>query len=604
MRSKRVQNPTRRGRGGNDDQRATSRASNQPSNTIDPPESSPLSSLGASSPSARSSESMVSNIAEQDIREAAAFFESMPEVAPRATLIPADDTGAQPLAESSQNDMTNRLVSVSNSQDTGQTDLGLREQLHRLQQQVNTIEEKLADSQAERHAMVETLHWQDALLKRISPAAIQTATANKPSLPPLHPQRKGGGGTKPNKELQGPFRKELRKRMGLGKKDPLPPFEASPPTFLGAPVLQIDWSKSATAYTGLVIDIIADLAGKDPSIQRRIEDLRRDGNEGLPESAVDICLASLQQMMKDWRTQQRDASNPDRKLARDARQRRINRVKKKCDKRTAVLTRDEALWRQYHHTNFAIPEAASAEVTDAEAADAANNETLNPTSNETETDQNESSLQLTDRLAGLGGGASGGGGAGGASGVGGTCGSASRPRAMHKAAPCWRSLELHQALEQIDKRREANLSAQVLPSSQVRERLGPSPVTYPPLDSQVEPLPSSIERWMVSLEFARLFPTAVPDVSRNTILPESSSSTILDAEQWGQHPPYPVHRALSQSEGSNLFLGTQDRNPDKGKAGHHDADDDFVHSGRGEERLAEAGSSSHPAQVRRRRHRR
>ncbi|SPO22286.1 uncharacterized protein UTRI_00964 [Ustilago trichophora] len=527
---------------------------------------------------------MLLEASEDASQEAAESFEAVAQITPRGAPPSSDEIEVEPPADSSYRDTTN----VHNDSTSERENQGLRQQLHRLQEQVNTMETKLAESQAERHAIVQCLHWQDALLKRISPASSHAANANKPLLPPLHPQRKRGGGIKPNKDLQGPFRKELRKRMGLGKKDPLPPFEANPPTLYGAPVLRIDWSKSATAYTGLVTDIIANLACQDSSVRKRIEDFRRDGDDSQDDAAVEVCLASLHQMMKDWRQQQRDSNDPARKLAREASRRRINRIKKKCDKRTAALLRDDALWRQYHHTSFAIPEAASEEVTDAEAID--------PPNNEIETDQNESSLELTDCLAGLGGGASGDGGVGGGSGV--------RGGAMRKIVPCWRSLELHEALEETDKRREAISLAQVLPSSQVRQRLGPSPVTYPPLDSQVQPLPSSIERWMVSLEFARLFPTAVQDVSRNTILPESSSSTILDAEQWGQHPPYPVHRALSQSEGSNLFLGTQDRDPDEGEAGHHDADDDFVHSGRGEERLAEAGSSSHPAQVRRRRRRR
>ncbi|SPO31316.1 uncharacterized protein UTRI_10270 [Ustilago trichophora] len=601
MPPKRVRKSTRRGRGANDNQQAISRAPQQPRANIeppnDPPDSLPLSSVEANSPVACTSESMV--VVEQDFQEATAFFESLPEIASRAPPFAAVDSGAQPLAENigaqplaenSQNNTADRPTGVSNSQ--------VHQQLRRLQEQVSTLETKLAKSQADRHTIVQTLHWQDALLKRISPASTLAANANKPSLPPLHPQRKGGGGIKPNKELQGPFRRELRKQMGLGQKDPLPPFESSPLALYGAPVLRIDWSKSATAYTGLVTDIISDLARQDPSFQKRIEDLRQDGDEGHPDTTVQVCLASLQQMMKDWRTQQRDASNPDRKLARDARRRRINRVKKKCDKRTAVLTRDEALWRQYHRTNFAIPEAASAEVTDAEAADAADNGTTNPTSNETETEPNESSQELTNRLAGHGGGASGVGDVSGGSGVG---GGASRTGAMRKTIPCWRSLELHEALEETDKRREAMALAQVLPSSQVRQRLGSSPVSYPPLESQVEPLPSSIERWMVSLEFSRLFPSAVQEVSHNTILPGPSSSTIHDAEQWGQHPPYPVHRVLSQSEDSNLFLGTQDSDAGASEADADEADDLVVHSGRGEEHFTEAGPSSHPPQGRRRR---
>ncbi|SPO27059.1 uncharacterized protein UTRI_10690 [Ustilago trichophora] len=543
MPPKRVRKSTRRGRGANDNQQAISRAPKQPRANIelpnDPPDSSPLSSIEANSPVACTSESMV--VVEQDFQEATAFFESLPEIASRAPPFPAVDSGAQPLAENngthplaenSQNNTADRPTGVSNSQ--------VHQQLRRLQEQVSTLETKLAESQADRHTIVQTLHWQDALLKRISPASTLAANANKPSLPPLHPQRKGGGGIKPNKELQGPFRRELRKQMGLGQKDPLPPFESSPLALYGAPVLRIDWSKSATAYTGLVTDIISNLARQDPSFQKRIEDLRQDGDEGHPDTAV-----------------------------------------------------------QYHRTNFAIPEAASAEVTDAEAADAADNGTTNPTSNETETEPNESSQELTNRLAGHGGGASGVGDVSGGSGVG---GGASRTGAMRKTIPCWRSLELHEALEETDKRREAMALAQVLPSSQVRQRLGSSPVSYPPLESQVEPLPSSIERWMVSLEFLRLFPSAVQEVSRNTILPGPSSSTIHDAEQWGQHPPYPVHRVLSQSEDSNLFLGTQDRDPSEGEADHHESDDDnVVHSGRGKEHFAEAGPSSHPPRGRRRR---
>ncbi|SPO29502.1 uncharacterized protein UTRI_10214 [Ustilago trichophora] len=542
MPPKRVRKSTRRGRGANDNQQAISRAPKQPRANIelpnDPPDSSPLSSIEANSPVACTSESMV--VVEQDFQEATAFFESLPEIASRAPPFPAVDSGAQPLAENngthplaenSQNNTADRPTGVSNSQ--------VHQQLRRLQEQVSTLETKLAESQADRHTIVQTLHWQDALLKRISPASTLAANANKPSLPPLHPQRKGGGGIKPNKELQGPFRRELRKQMGLGQKDPLPPFESSPLALYGAPVLRIDWSKSATAYTGLVTDIISDLARQDPSFQKRIEDLRQDGDEGHPDTAV-----------------------------------------------------------QYHRTNFAIPEAASAEVTDAEAADAADNGTTNPTSNETETEPNESSQELTNRLAGHGGGASGVGDVSGGSGVG---GGASRTGAMRKTIPCWRSLELHEALEETDKRREAMALAQVLPSSQVRQRLGSSPVSYPPLESQVEPLPSSIERWMVSLEFLRLFPSAVQEVSRNTILPGPSSSTIHDAEQWGQHPPYPVHRVLSQSEDSNLFLGTQDSDAGASEADADEADDLVVHSGRGEEHFTEAGPSSHPPRGRRRR---
>ena len=62
-------------------------------------------------------------------------------------------------------------------------------------------------------------------------------------------------------------------------------------------------------------------------------------------------------------------------------------VKKKCAKCASVLTRYHTLWHQYHNTKFAIPEAASAEVTDAEATD--------PSRNTKEPETNELDEQLT-----------------------------------------------------------------------------------------------------------------------------------------------------------------------------------------------------------------
>lgn len=404
-----------------------------------------------------------------------------------------------------------------------------------MKQHFDQLTADLAGSQSERNTMVQRLHWLEADLKRIDPAEPSAFAEEKRALPPFQPQPKRGGGSKPNRILEAPFRRELRRRMGLGSKDPLPHFEANPPSLYGVPVLRIDWSKPATAYAGLVQEIVTRITERDASARQRVEEL------GGLRAAIDVCLASLSRLIKEWHQQQRDAINPDRRHARDASRRRNTRVKKKCDKRTAALLRDDTLRRRYHYTNFTIPQAASVEATDVEAT--------NDSDNEAETKSLEPSIGRINRLAGVG--------------VGGGKGGQQRIAAMRKLVPCWRSLELHQALQQVDERMEANKAAQPWLPAQLRQRLEPWPVQYPPIDTATEPLPSCIERWMVSFEFARLFPESVANVSRNKIHPATTNSTILDPDQWGQHPPYEVYHSDHRHSGATgPFDGWKDRNMD------------------------------------------
>lgn len=192
--------------------------------------------------------------------------------------------------------------------------------------------------------------------------------------------------------------------MGLKPKDLLPPFEENPPTLYGVPVLGLDWSKLASCSTGVVQEIVTQICQQEASVHQQVEEL------GGHWAAVEMCMASLQCLFRDWHQQERNTNNPDRKVARDAKRRRTNQARKKCDKHTAILNCNDTLWRWYHHTSFAIPEAASDKVTNAKATNESNHKAGVKSSS--------SSIGLTRRLVGLSGGANGGGG-GGMSGDGG-----------------------------------------------------------------------------------------------------------------------------------------------------------------------------------------
>ncbi|SPO31996.1 uncharacterized protein UTRI_04616_B [Ustilago trichophora] len=572
-----------RGRGESIGDGAESSSKRRKNDGIHSPSSSSLSSIGETEANAWHSES-----------------EDEPESLESVTQLPSRvDAGqhsnpvvvnANQSAESSQSE----ICGYQDGVDSREGEQALRQQLRGVKEQVNRLMERLANSQAEQHAIVQTLHWQDAIIKSMDATGESTVPGNKPPLPPLLQLPKRGGGAKPNKDLEAPFRKEICRRMGLKSKDPLPPFEENPPTLYGVPVLRLDWSKPASCSTGLVQEIVTELCQQDAGVRQRVEEL------GGHWAAVETCMASLQRLFRDWRQQERDANDPDRKVARDAKRRRINRARRKCDKRTAILDRNDTLWCRYHRTSFAIPEAASVEVTDAEATDESNHEAGAKSSS--------SSIGLTRRLVGLSGGTNGGGGGGtsgggGASdGAGGASQGASQGRAMRKVVPSWRSLELHEALQQVDRRREEEKSVQLFPPTQLRQRLESHPIQYPPIDAPIEPLSKSIERWMVSQEFARLFPSAVQDVSRNTILAEAVNPAILDQDQWGQHPPYEVQRPMqhvthqsSDEDHCNPFHGS-DNSPSR----EDEEPEAIVPSSRGQERILEASPSTRPIRSRRR----
>ncbi|SPO28738.1 uncharacterized protein UTRI_04616 [Ustilago trichophora] len=483
------------------------------------------------------SSSSLSSIGETEANAWHSESEDEPESLESVTQLPSRvDAGqhsnpvvvnANQSAKSSQSE----ICGYQDGVDSGEGEQALRQQLRGVKEQVNRLMERLANSQAKQHAIVQTLHWQDAIIKSMDATGESTVPGNKPPLPPLLQLPKQGGGAKPNKDLEAPFRKEIRRQMGLKSKDPLPPFEENPPTLYGVPVLRLDWSKPASCSTGLVQEIVTELCQQDAGVRQRVEEL---GGH--------------------W---------------------------------AAVET-------------FAIPEAASVEVTDAEATDESNHEAG--------AESSLSSIGLTRRLVGLSGGTNGGGGGGtsgggGASdGAGGASQGASQGRAMRKVVPSWRSLELHEALQQVDRRREEEKSVQPFPPTQLRQRLESHPIQYPPIDAPIEPLSKSIKRWMVSQEFARLFPSAVQDVSRNTILAEAVNPAILDQDQWGQHPPYEVQRPMQHV--THQSSDEDHRNPFHGSDNSPSREDEepeaIVPSSRGQERILEASPSTRPIQSRRR----
>lgn len=220
-------------------------------------------------------------------------------------------------------------------------------------------------------------------------------------------------------------------------------------------------------------------------------------------------------------------------------------------------------------------QAASADLTDAEES-------------RFETGQSETGKELTNR--GLAdstrGGSNGGDGVGNGKGR-------RRHRGLRKIIPCWRSLELHRALQKVDKMIARELNSQPFPPIKLRTRLEPKRVEYPPLDAKLEPLPSSIKRWMVSAEFARLFKSAVKHVGLNHIA-EGATGSITDPEQWVQHPPYEVYHSTHHGRQSSdisgeLYLGESDRC-------HSDADDIHLSAReQGLERFSEPGTSKRPA---------
>jgi hypothetical protein len=166
----------------------------------------------------------------------------------------------------------------------------------------------------------------------------------------------------------------------------------------------------------------------------------------------------------------------------------------------------------------------------------------------------------------------------------------SQARPLRRVVPYWRPLELHEALAAVNGQREQNILAQKVQHTELRPRRDAAPVRYPSLDADVEPLPSIIQRWMVSSEFARLFQEAVKHVSLNTILPNQASAMIKDPEQWGQHPPYDVLRSSETYQDHAeldpaLFLGNNDSLGDVNEPGG----DSLLCSDSGEERLVVPG---------------
>lgn len=247
---------------------------------------------------------------------------------------------------------------------------------------------------------------------------------------------------------------------------------------------------------------------------------------------------AFQRMIKQWREQQRNAVNQGRQQERKAKRRRAACKTRKATQRRAALKGSLEIQRQYNGVDFTIAEACSAEFTDDEA--------------------------LVDD-------------------------GQSQARPLRRVVPYWRSLELHEALA-VNRQREQNILAQTVQHTELRPRRDAAPVRYPSLDADVEPLPSIIQRWMVSSEFARLFQEAVKHVSLNTILPNQASAMIKDSEQWGQHPPYDVLRSSETYQDHAeldpaLFLGNNDSLGDVNEPGG----DGLLCSGSGEERLVVPG---------------
>ncbi|SPO22779.1 uncharacterized protein UTRI_01457 [Ustilago trichophora] len=395
-----------------------------------------------------------------------------------------------------------------------------------LYQEYETLRQAVDQLRADRDGIVRSLHWLDKTIRRIDPAVTRSDTATRPPLPPLNAPHRGGGGSKDDKPLQAPFRDEICHRMGLLPKDPLPPFEQSAPTVHGAPVLRFDWSQDPNTYAPLVHSILDELCGRQQTIASHVQAI------GGIEEGRRVCMASLGRLFKDWRRQQRDAVEPARKTARESRRRQRTRTKKKCRARAALLARSPALQRKYHGADFTLEEAASVEVTDDEQG---NQGDLDP--------------QLFDesgRLTGSNAEAGGGG-----DDLGRRC---AQPGALQKEIPCWRSLELHRALHRLEEAKRREESSQPVPQTQLRQRGEHKEVRYPPLDNIMAPLPSLIQRWMVSAEFAKLFPAAVSNVTLNTIVEPTTDSEILTPKQWGQHPPYEVVQVRGQ-EHNTMFLG-------------------------------------------------
>ena len=136
--------------------------------------------------------------------------------------------------------------------------------LERFQALESTIRNLSDEMRSYYQSFAQLLHWLEDVFRRIYPAAAHAASATKPPLGPLDTSsHRGGGGPKRDRALQKPFRDELRHRMGLQPRDPLPPFEESPPSLHGGPALRFDWSQRPDAYTELVESIIRELCSGD-----------------------------------------------------------------------------------------------------------------------------------------------------------------------------------------------------------------------------------------------------------------------------------------------------------------------------------------------------
>lgn len=230
--------------------------------------------------------------------------------------------------------------------------------------------------------------------------------------------------------------------------------------------------------------------------------------------------------------------------------------------------------------------AASVEVTDAEQS---NELGLEPQQSQTETVH-------ADRLTSASGAGSVG-NSGNDRGGGTSRGRRNQQLPLRKLNPSWRSLELHDALQRLDDKRLAEIASQPLPPVQTQTRLNPLQVGYPSFGASINPLPTSIQRWMVSEEFSRLFPDVVHYVSRNTSIGDQPDSPICDANQWGQHPPYRVYQA-SQLQWDNdqpMFFPLSSN-----EGSNENTFQSSICSGQGEEVFSEAGPSNHLAPARRR----
>ncbi|SPO29724.1 uncharacterized protein UTRI_05546 [Ustilago trichophora] len=462
------------------------------------------------------------------------------------------------------------------AQPQGQDVAALEEECRQLRQQYHQLQQNFEDLRDDREGIVCSLHWLDETLQRLHPPAVLAgATTTRPPLPFLDTPHKGGGGPKHHLPLQIPFKDELRHRMGLCSSDPLPPFEDPAPTLHGTPVLRFDWSKPTSHYKDLVKDILGELISQNPSVHDHVQAI------GGRDQGQRLCMQSLSRLFKSWREQQGDAADPARRERRDSRRRRKSRAKKKSDAWAALLARDTELKRKYHNTDFALLAAASVEVTDAKQSKESG---LEPQRSQTETGRAE-------RLAS----ASGAGDVGnsGNDREGGTSrGRRNQQLPLCKLVPSWRLLELHDALQRLDDKRQAEIASQPLPPVRTRTRLDPLRVEYPSVGASIDPLPTSIQRWMVSEEFSRLFPDVVRNVSRNTRIGDHPDSPIRDANQWGQHPPYRVYQA-SQLQRDNdrpmFFPSSNDEGSDENTF------QSSSRSGQGEEVFSEAGPSNHLA---------